>query len=132
MKYKIKIAKFIKLYRDLDENDGDSLYEVIDTYMSTYYGLSTSMAAITLDRALYKMVKKLDRSKLKVDIFDPNPKFTRHCPTDLVKYEYQKFFTNDEDGFMNKEFLQLLQLVGVEKFTINYDEATDGDDCYDD
>lgn len=130
MKYKIKIAKCLKLFSKLEDNT-DSLCVVIDTYFDTYHGIQGSLARVTLDRALFNMVKKIDRSKLMVDIFVHEPKFTEQCPTDLVKYEYQKFFVDDDGYLISKRFFQLLQLVGVEKFTIDYDEATDGDDCYD-
>ena len=134
MKFKIKIGKFLKLYKEQVRNglNESSLYYLIDVYLRTHHNFVVSLPADTLDHAFFKMVKKIDRSKLAVDIFVAEPKFTCQCPTDLVKYEYQKFFVDDDGYLISKSFFQLLQLVGVEKFTIDYDKATDGDDCYDD
>jgi hypothetical protein len=72
-------------------------------------------------------VKKIDRSKLGVDIFVAEPKFTRQCPTNLVKLEYRGFFLDADGGLESKKFLQLLKFAGVKEFFIKCDE----DGCVD-
>lgn len=99
MKFKIKIGKFLKLYKEQVRNgfDESSLYFLIDVYLRTHHNFVVSLPTNTLDYAFVKLVKKVNRSKLAVDIFVAEPKFTKHCPADLVKLEYRGFFL-DSDG----------------------------------
>lgn len=129
MKFKIKIGKFLKLYKEQVRNglDESSLYCLIDVYLRTHHNFVVSLPANTLDYAFFKLVKKVNRSKLAVDIFVAEPKFTKHCPTNLVKQEFHEFFLDSDGNFVGKKFLQLLELVGVEEFSIKCDE----DGCVD-
>lgn len=129
MKFKIKIGKFLKLYKNQVRNglNESSMYWLIDEYLRTHYHVDVSMPADTLDHAFYQMVKTIDRSKLAVDIFVAAPKFTTHCPTNLVKPEYQGFFRNSSGHLVSKKFLKLLKFAGVEEFTIK----CDADGCID-
>lgn len=124
MKFKIKIGKFLKLYKNEagGEVAEDSMYWLIDTYLSTHHQCEITLPSRTLDYAFYKMVKKIDRSKLAVDIFVSEPKFTRQCPTNLVKLEYRGFFLNANGILKSEKFLQLLKFAGVEEFSIKCDE----------
>ncbi len=124
MKFKVKISKFLKLYKDQVNEEG-SMYFLIDEYLRTHHYFDVSLPTNTLDYAFFKLVKKIDRSKLAVDIFVAEPKFTKQCPTNLVKPEYQEFFLDSSGNFVSKKFLQLLEFVGVKEFTIKCDE--DGD-----
>ena len=125
MKYEIDIGKFIKMCGI----DCLSMYLAINSYMSSVYNKTTYIRTSTLDRAFFEMVENIDRSKLSVDIFVQNPMFTSDCPADLVKPEYQGFFCDRMMFMDSKNFLQLLQLAGVKKFTLNLDverETNDG------
>ena len=133
MKFKIKISKFLKLYKNEaggevgGDSYSDSMYWLIDTYLSTHHQCEISLSSHTLDYAFFKLAKKIDRTKLAVDIFVPEPKFTMECPTNLVKLEYRGFFLNADGGLKSKKFLQLLKFAGVKEFFIKCDE----DGCVD-
>ena len=132
MKFKIKIGKFLKLYKnessgDVDEDFDDSMYWLIDEYLSTHHQCDITLHTDALDYAFFKMVKKIDRSKLAVDIFVAEPKFTSNSPTDLVKPEYRGVFISPNEDFISKKFLQLLKFAGVEEFFIKCDR----DGCID-
>lgn len=132
MKFKIKISKFLKLYKNEagGEVGGDSMYWLIDEYLSTHHQCEITLPARTLDYAFYKMAKNIDRSKLAVDIFVAEPKFTKHCPTNLVKFEYRGFFL-DADGMLeSKKFLKLLKFAGVKKFTLDLDAVAEANAEY--
>lgn len=124
MKFKIKISKFLKMYKEQVRNglNESSVYFLIDDYLRTHHNFVAALPANTLDYAFFKLVKKVDRSKLGVDIFVAEPKFTCQGPTNLVKQEYHEFFQDSDGNFMGKKFLQLLELVGVEEFSIKCDE----------
>lgn len=112
MKYKIKIAKLIKI---TDRYDSGNIYQGIDTYLYQVREADCCVPPIILNYAFYKLAKNAKRGDLKVNIFVDAPKFTNNCPDDLVKPEYRGFV---DDG---RSFLQLLQLAGVEKFTLDLD-----------
>lgn len=121
MKFKIKIAKLIKL---ADKHHSGNIYEGVETYLYNVEGEDCWIQTIILNYAFYKLAKKANKSDLKVNIFVDEPKFTNNCPADLVKPEYRGF-VND-----SRAFLQLLQLAGVEKFTLNLDAVTEANAEY--
>lgn len=119
MKFKVKISKFHKMF--FKDDDNLSMYYAIDEYLRIYHDVDISLYTIALKHALFKMVKRIDRSKLAIDIFVEKPKFTYNCPTNLVKSEYQKFFIDSDGCFSSQKFIMLLALAGVKKFTIKCD-----------
>lgn len=120
-KFKIKIAKLIKL---ADKHHFGNIYRGIETYLYNVEEEDCLVQTIILDYAFYKLAKKTNKSDLKVNIFVDEPKFTNNYPADLVKPEYRGF-VNDR-----REFLQLLQLAGVKKFTLNLDAVAEANAEY--